>query len=936
MQEREFARSEINEVLKNLDSTLQGLSEKEASDRLLKYGKNQIIETRKVSPFRIFIGQFSDPMVIILLIAVTISFLTSVLSEHGEEHGIIDAFVILAIIVFNAGFGFFQEYKSEQALEALKVLAAPKALVKRDGIIKEIDSELIVPGDILIFESGDRIAADSRILKATNCFVNESILTGESMPVRKTEEKILLESPALSDFNNIVYQGTIIASGKGQALVIATGMSTRFGRIARMVQETHKDLTPLQLDLADLGKKIGIVVIAMSIIVLVAEVIKQISETFISMLLTSIALAVSAIPEGLPAVVTITLAIGVQRMAERKAIVKHLPSVETLGSVTVIASDKTGTLTKNEMTVQTLFVNNTTIEVTGVGYNSDGNFYVEDQQYDVLNDPQVVKLFEIGHLCSNTTIQPDPTGRAEWSVVGNPTEGAVLIAAEKAGISRDTSLSNFHELTELSFDSSRKRMTSVRKDTDGKLWAFVKGAPEVILPMCKTILADGTIDHLSEYERKLILEKGSEFARRALRLLAFAYREIEVEVPDWEPSLVEKELTFVGIIGMYDPPREEVSDAIKTCEKAGIRPIMITGDHELTAKAIAIEIGLITPEEEIISGGRLNEMEWDELRKSVVHCNVFARVSPTHKVQIVNALKECSHVVAMTGDGVNDAPAMKAADVGVSMGIRGADVTKETSDIVLVDDNFATIVTAVEKGREIYSNIRKFVKFMLCGNFDELFLVFMIVMLGLPLPLTAIQLLWLNLASDGFPALALGVDPPEGNLMDQPPRRPDDRMFNKGMVLFVLLAGFIAFLSGFVVFLWVLTTYGGWIPGITGPIVDWQTNHWNNVLIHARTAVFAATVTFELMFIWNCRNEHKPFYRTNILNSRVLLGAVILSITLTILIIYLPFMWPLFGTYPLPFLDWVLIIITSLTGLLIPQHKIFGHFFKKPFDRNLN
>jgi Ca2+-transporting ATPase len=403
---------------------------------------------------------------------------------------------------------------------------------------------------------------------------------------------------------------------------------------------------------------------------------------------------------------------------------------------------------------------------------------------------------------------------------------------------------------------------------------------------------------------------------------------METKIPDWDPTLVERELIFVGLMGMYDPPREEVNDAIVTCEKAGIRPIMITGDHELTAKAIALEIGLIKPKEQILSGGELNEMDSDELREAVRHCNVFARVSPTHKVRIVDALKEHTHVVAMTGDGVNDAPAMKAADVGVSMGIRGADVTKESSDIVLVDDNFATIVAAVEKGREIYSNIRKFVKFLLCANFDELFLVFTIVMLGLPIPLTAIQILWLNLATDGFPALALGVDPPEANLMDQPPRKPDDRLLNRNMTFFVLLAGFIAFLSGLCVFLWVINTYGGWIPGITGPTVDWESSFWNNVLTHARTALFASVVTFELLFIWNCRSDYKPFYRSNILSSKVLFSALLLSIILTLSTIYIPFMWPLFGTQPLPLIDWALIIATSISGLLIPPHKIFSNFKK--------
>jgi Ca2+-transporting ATPase len=654
-------------------------------------------------------------------------------------------------------------------------------------------------------------------------------------------------------------------------------------------------------------------------------------------LLAAIALAVSAIPEGLPAVVTITLAIGVQRMVARNAIVRRLPSVETLGSTTIICSDKTGTITKNEMTVTTLFVNGMTISVSGVGYNKDGKFTRASEDYGVMGDPHVVKLFEIGQLCTNSIIQSDPSGKADWSVVGDPTEGALLVLAEKAGFTCESTLSRNTEITEISFDSARKRMTSIVRDEDGNLIANAKGAPEVLLPLCTHIYENDHIREMTQEERENIIEINAGFAESALRVLAFAYRPLDHEIPDWEPEKVERNFIFVGLIGMIDPPRDEVRDAMRICKLAGIRPIMITGDHKLTARAIAREVGLIETDGEVLSGADLDNMTHEEYKEAVQRCNVFARVAPEHKLEIVSALKDNAQVVAMTGDGVNDAPAIKTADVGIAMGIRGADVTKEASDVILTDDNFATIVSAVEKGREIYSNIRKFVRFLLAANFDEVFLIFTVVMLGLPLPITAIQILWLNLATDGFPALALGVDPPESGVMDRPPRKPGAKMMDRGMISFIITAGFIAFLASITMFMWSLWAYGGWIPGFTGPMVDWTTDvspitgqTWDYVLSHGRTAVFASVVIFELLFVWNCRDEYHPVWRTEIRGSRVLMGAVALSLILTLLTIYFPPMAVLFQTKPLLPIDWVVLVLVCLPALFIPPHIIFGHFREKP------
>jgi Ca2+-transporting ATPase len=479
-------------------------------------------------------------------------------------------------------------------------------------------------------------------------------------------------------------------------------------------------------------------------------------------------------------------------------------------------------------------------------------------------------------------------------------------------------------------------MTSIIKDEDGNIVANAKGAPEVLLPLCSHIYENDHIRELTQEERDSIIEINAGFAEGALRVLAFAYRPLEGEFPDWEPEQVERNFIFVGLIGMIDPPRDEVRDAMRVCKIAGIRPIMITGDHNLTARAIARDVELIEADGEVLTGVELHKMTSEEYKEAVKRCNVFARVAPEHKLEIVNALKANAQVVAMTGDGVNDAPAIKTADVGIAMGIRGADVTKEASDVILTDDNFATIVSAVEKGREIYSNIRKFVRFLLGANFDEVFLIFTVIMLGLPLPITAIQILWLNLATDGFPALALGVDPPETGVMNRPPRKPGDKMMDRGMVSFIIIAGFTAFLASVTVFMWSLWAYGGWIPGLTGPVVDWHMdvsvitgNSWEYVLDHARTAVFASVVCFELLFVWNCRDEYHPVWRTEMRKSNVLMGAVILSVVLTIFTIYFPPMAALFQTVPIFAIDWGIILLTCIPALLIPPHIIFGHFRKK-------
>jgi len=591
------------------------------------------------------------------------------------------------------------------------------------------------------------------------------------------------------------------------------------------------------------------------------------------------------------------------------------------------------------MTVKAIYVDDRTIDVSGVGYNREGEFTVEGNRVEIEFDSNLRTLLEIGQLCSNTMLQNDPSGKADWSVIGDPTEGALLVVAEKGGIMHKDTLRKYEEVSEISFDSARKRMTAINIDSAGNYYAFSKGAPEILLTLCSHITHNGSIDILTDEIRRDVLKKNADFAENALRVLALAYKPIPEEIPDWEPEKVEKNMIFVGLVGMIDPPRDEVHGAIRTCKKAGIRPIMITGDHKLTAKAIAREVGLIESDDQVITGAEIDDMSEADFHGAVQRCNVFARVAPEHKLLIVNALRGSNQVVAMTGDGVNDAPAIKAANVGISMGIRGADVTKEASDVILTDDNFSTIVSAVEKGREIYSNIRKFVRFLLAANFDEVFLVFTIIMIGLPLPITAIQILWLNLATDGFPALALGVDPPEKGVMDRSPRKPGAKMMDRGMITFILIAGFFAFIASTSVFLYsIWRLSGGVIPGVTGPLLtemEWSTGFapsgllWHDILTHARTTVFANVVSFELLFVWNCRDEYHPVWRTTIRESKYLIGAVLISVVLTLATIYLPVMQPLFQTVPLDVGDWAIVVLTCIPALIIPPHKIFGYFRDK-------
>ena len=870
---------EPQQALGMLESSAKGLTAEEALKRLEEFGPNELREEKGTSALEVFVNQFRSFLVLILIAAAAISFAV------GE---ITDAVIIAAIVLLNGILGFVQEYRAEQAIEALKKLAAPKAKVRRDGAEMITEAKYVVPGDILLFEAGDSIAADVRLIEAMNLKVDEAILTGESVPSLKVVESLAEETP-LADRENMVYSGTIATYGRGTGLVVATGMETEFGKIAENIQSAEDEPTPLQQRLQSLGVMLGGLVVLISVMLFALEVLE--GQPVLESFLLAVALGVSAVPEGLPAVVTVALALGVRRMSQRNAIVRRLASVETLGSTTVICSDKTGTLTKDEMTARKVVVGEQVFEITGGGYAPQGEFLRDSQAIDAGAEPGLSMLLKTAALCNHAAL----TENGGWSIVGDPTEGALLTMAGKANIWRDELLKDNPLIAEIPFDSLSKRMTTIH-ESNGDQTAYLKGAPEVVLPLASYIYDDGELQELTEAKRELILATVRDLASEALRVLAFAYRSIEPGTK-LSPEEVERDLVFVGLVGMIDPPREEVSEAIAVAKRAGIRPVMITGDHELTAKAIAQAVGLLSGEQQVITGLQLDKMSDEELQQQVERISVFARTSPEHKVRVLEAFKQQGHIVAMTGDGVNDAPAVKGADIGVSMGIKGTDVTRQASDMILADDNFATIVKAVQEGRGIYDNIRKFIRLLLSTNLDEILLVAGSTLLGLPLPMLPIQVLWLNIVSDGLPALALSVDPYDEDIMERKPRDPDEGIFH-GMVLFVVVAAVVAFVAEMILLLF-----------------------WRNTgfvdLRRLRTMVFTSTVLFELIFVFNCRSEKYSVFRMNPFRNRALLLAVAVSFILQLAVLYVPFLQPLFETVPLTASDWAIVVAIAASGLLV-------------------
>ena len=880
---------EKEQVLASLNATEKGLTTQEAEKRLAEYGPNELTAKKGVTPFQIFIGQFKDVFVIMLIAAIGISIAINEL---------VDAATIGAIVFLNAIVGFVQEYRSEKAMEAMKKLTAPKARVMRDGKELLIDSKDIVPGDIVLLEAGDRIPADGRLLEVVDLKTDEAVLTGESTAVDK-KDVILDPKTAVADRKNSVFMATHTTYGRGKALITSTGMSTEFGKVAEMVQAVETVETPLKQKLTKFAKKLGMIIIGVCAIIFILELYELFVlgtsglGDIIGAFETAIALAVSAVPEGLPAVVTVSLALGARELAKRNALIRKLSSAETLGATDIICSDKTGTLTKGEMTVRKIFVDNTMIDVTGAGYEPKGDFLVDGKQIDPHTDKDLILLLKASTLCSNATY--DGT-----KILGDTTEGALIVAAAKAGIKKQELETCHSRLQEVPFTSERKRMTTAHKSPEGDIFSYVKGAVEILLDRSESIVKDGKIVKITQAEKELILKTNEDMANQALRVLAVAYKELpETKGQEYEEDDLESKLVFIGLTGMIDPPRPEAKGANELCRKAGIKTVMITGDHKLTAVAIAKELGIME-NDVALTGAELDKMSDEEFDRVVEDASVYARVSPEHKLRIVRALKKKGHIVAMTGDGVNDAPALKQADIGIAMGITGTDVTREAADMVLADDNFATIVTAVEGGRAIYDNIRKFSFFLLRSNFDELLVIGVFALLSLPLPLSASMILWINLVTDGGPALALSMDPPQEDLMSRKPRDPREGILH-GRIASILATFITQFLG-------------------TGVLFAVAYFVWGRPLEEAQTMAFMQATLQELLIVWNCRSETKSAFRLSFTSNKFLLVAVVLSMIVTVLVPYTG----LLGTAPLDLMDWAIIVPFSLSGLLILPEVFYG------------
>ena len=871
-----------------------GLTDKEAKKKLEKHGPNILAERKKISPLKILIQQFTDLMIIILIISTIIS---------GFMGEMTEAATIIAIVVINALLGFIQEFKTEKTMEALKSLAAPNAKVIRNEQQVSIPAEEIVPGDVLVIEAGDRVAADAAILECNSLSVDESLLTGESVPVEK--HALINTKSAVDPYDkkSSVYMGTVVTGGRAKAVVYATGMKTEMGSIADMIQNIEDDETPLQKRLTHLGKYIAIGCLIICAIVSITGVLR--GEKLFTMLLSGISLAVAAVPEGLPAIVTISLALGVQRMLKRNALIRKLPAVETLGCASIICSDKTGTLTENKMTVRKIYAAGYQLAVKGNGYNTEGSFLVDNKQTDPLRVEGIKLALEIGTLCNNSVINRPQSGNSAMGKIksifskqeslkisGDPTEIALTIAAAKAGITENYLSSSYQRIDELPFDSDRKCMSVVCRNSKGEIFVFTKGAPDIIIDKCNRIMSSRGTIKLDGVTRRTITKLNDGMADNALRVMGLAYRKLETGKYSPGAGNIENELVFVGLMGMIDPPRKEAIEAVQKCRLAGIKPVMITGDHKLTATAIARELNIYCDGDEVLTGAELDKMGEAGLAKIAESVSVYARVSPKHKLMIVKVLKKLGHIVAMTGDGVNDAPAVKEADIGVSMGITGTDVTKEASSMVLLDDNFATIVAAVEEGRVIYNNIRKFIRYMLACNLGEVLTMFLGMLMWLPIPLLPIQILWVNLATDGLPAIALGLDPPERDIMMRPPRGANDNIFSHGLFKLIISRGVFIGLSTLGVFVSILYFV-------------------NNVEL-ARTGAFMTLVITQLIHVFECKSETRNIFEISLFDNIPLVLAVLCSVVMILGVVYVPALQRIFETTALGINEWLLIIGFSL------------------------
>ncbi len=885
----------------NVD-TSRGLSSKEVKTRLEKYGPNQLKESKGRTIWDMFFDQFKEVLVLILLISVIISIFLGEVS---------DAIVIAVILVLNAILGVVQEFKAEKSLAALKKMTVPDALVMRNGKQTKIKSNQLVPGDIVLLESGDRIPADLRLFKITDIKVQEAILTGESEPVEKNSNALEQDKIPLGDRKNMAFMGTTIIFGRGEGIVVTTGMDTEMGEIAGMLEEGKREPTPLQKKLNIMGKKLGLLILMIVAIIVFLGCIRGIE--FFDMFLIGISLAVAAVPEGLPAVVTIVLALGVQRMIKKNVIIRQLPAVETLGATTVICSDKTGTLTQNQMTVKVLALPDKTIETEGEGYQPFGQFQHSGRTIQPSDDLSLSLLLKGAVLCNNAILQQNSDNQ-QWEIIGDPTEGALVVTAAKAGYQKRGLENEYPRLRELPFDSDRKRMSTIHRSPEESFIVFVKGAPDQVITQCKYYMENSKQKELGDSMKEKVLKKNKELAGSALRVLAVAYRKLnDMEENKLNQKLntddIENNLTFLGLMAMIDPPRKEAIHSVDICRKAGIRSIMITGDYSLTAKAIASQLGIYHSGDRIINGIDLEDMTQEELEKEVLNTTIFARVSPRHKRRIVRALQKNRQVVAMTGDGVNDAPALKDSNIGVAMGITGTDVSKEASDMILMDDNFSSIVAAVEEGRKIYQNIKKFIQYLLSCNLGEILTIFCAILIGFPRPLFPIQILWVNLVTDGLPALALGLDPADEDLMNQMPREPNEAIFSGKM-------GFNIFSQG--IFIGAITLIA-FILGIR-----------NYSLEIGQTMAFATLSFSQLWQSLNSRSPRLSLIKLGILTNRYLIFAILISGTLQLGVMLIPTFQQIFKVAPLNVYQWAAVILLSFSPIIYVEIlKLFGLTYKK-------
>jgi Ca2+-transporting ATPase len=878
---------EADEVARRLETDgKSGLSSAAAEAKLRSVGTNELVEKKGRGPMAIFLDQFKSLIIWVLIVAALIS---------GFLKEWVDALAILAIVVLNAILGLLQEFRAEKSLAALKKLSAPSSKVFRDGAVRMVPARELVPGDLVEVEAGDNIPADGRVLWHTsNLAVHEASLTGESTPVNKTDLALEEKDIPLAERANILYMGTSVVSGKARAFVVETGMQTELGRIAGLIQDIRKETTPLQRKLEQFGKLLIYLCFVLVGIVFGLEILR--GGKVLDMFLTSVSLAVAAIPEGLPAVVTIALALGVQRMVRRNVLIRKLPSVETLGCATVICSDKTGTLTKNEMTVRTIWTSRGAFEVTGTGYDPAGEFRTGAGPVDPCGHPDLVKALILGVLCNNAQLT---LVDGKTCVFGDPTEIAILSAAAKAGVWKAEEEDDYELVEEIPFDSERKKMSVVRR-ADQDLTVFTKGAPDLLLKDCTFILEDGEERPLTEADRDRIMRANDGYSAQALRVLAVAYRNLDQEPHSYAAEAIEKDLTFAGLVAMIDPPRPEVREAMAKCRTSGIRTVMITGDHKNTAVAIARELGFYGDDSRALTGEDVDRLDDAALDAAVEKVAVYARVSPEHKLRAVRAWRRRGEIAAMTGDGVNDAPAVKEADIGVAMGITGTDVTKEVSDMVITDDNFASIVAAVEEGRGIYDNIRKFIHYLLSCNLGEILVMFTAALFALPVPLLPIQLLWVNLVTDGLPALALGVDPVAPDIMARPPRKPDQPIITGARAWLIGLQGILIMACSLSAFLFVLL-------------------YEKEDLAMARTAALATLACSQLFHSFNCRSMRDSLFKIGIFSNPQLVYATGLSFLLQMAIIYVPFLQPVFKTRTLGALDLSMIIVFSSLPLWIME-----------------